>query len=326
MTLVTSGGIGMCKRGKIILIILSVVVSVGVKAQSDGIYSQYMHIKHYYNPATVGEGDLMKIFLAQRLQWIGIKNAPKTTLFTTSLPFKVKKTNHAVGIQFVNDMYGIFSNQQINAQYNYKFKFDYGTLSLGANLGVVNLICYGDSVHMVESEYHTDGDPAVPTGKQSGVGFDCGVGVYFSNARWYAGISALHLPGANILMGDKYHYKLQQVMTAVGGYNFTLRDKRYQLKPSILVYTDFASWQMYLSLLLDYNHKFWGGISYSIQNAVSFSFGAEIINGLELGYCYDLPASSIIRASHGSHELYLSYDFNVFAKKTATKHKSIRIL
>ena len=44
---------------------------------------------------------------------------------------------------------------QINAQYAYKFKFEYGTLSIGANIGVLNLICYGDSIKMVESEETT---------------------------------------------------------------------------------------------------------------------------------------------------------------------------
>lgn len=295
-------------------------------AQFDGIYSQYMHIKHFYNPAAVGEQDLMKIMVAQRLDWIGIKNAPKTTLFTVNTPFKIGKTHHAAGIQFVNDIFGIFANQQINAQYAYKFKFEYGTLSIGANIGVLNLICYGDSVKMVESDYHTENDPAIPQGTQSGVGFDLSAGVYFSNAVWYAGVSILHAPGAEIKLGDKYDFKINQAMTAVGGYNIKLPNADYQLKPSALLYTDFVSWQVQISLLLDYKNKFWGGLAYSIQDAVSFSFGAEIIDGLQLGYCYDLPASSMIRATHGSHELYISYDFNIFKPKYNQKHKSIRLL
>lgn len=295
-------------------------------AQFDGIYSQYMHIKHFYNPAAVGEQDLMKIMVAQRLDWIGIKNAPKTTLFTVNTPFKIGKTHHAAGIQFVNDIFGIFANQQINAQYAYKFKFEYGTLSIGANIGVLNLICYGDSVKMVESDYHTENDPAIPQGTQSGVGFDLSAGVYFSNAVWYAGVSILHAPGAEIKLGDKYDFKINQAMTAVGGYNIKLPNADYQLKPSALLYTDFVSWQAQISLLLDYKNKFWGGLAYSIQDAVSFSFGAEIIDGLQLGYCYDLPASSMIRATHGSHELYISYDFNIFKPKYNQKHKSIRLL
>ena len=295
-------------------------------AQFDGIYSQYMHIKHFYNPAAVGEQDLMKIMVAQGLDWIGIKNAPKTTLFTVNTPFKIGKTHHAAGIQFISDVFGIFANQQINAQYAYKFNFDYGTLSIGANIGVLNLICYGDSVKMVESDYHTENDPAIPQGTQTGVGFDLSAGVYFSNATWFAGISVLHAPGAEIKLGDKYDFKINQAMTAVGGYNIKLPNPDYQLKPSVLLYTDFVSWQAQASLLLDYKNKFWGGLAYSIQDAVSFSFGAEIIDGLQLGYCYDLPASSMIRATHGSHELYISYDFNIFKPKYNQKHKSIRLL
>lgn len=295
-------------------------------AQFDGIYSQYMHIKHFYNPAAVGEQELMRIMVAQRLDWIGIKNAPKTTLFTVNTPFKIGKTHHAAGIQFINDMFGVFANQQINAQYTYKFKFQYGTLSVGANIGVLNLICYGDSIKMVESDYHTENDPAIPQGTQSGIGFDLSAGIYFSNAAWFAGVSILHAPGADIKLGDKYDFKINQAMTAVGGYNIKLPNNNYQLKPSALLYTDFVSWQAQISLLLDYKNKYWGGLAYSIQDAVSFSFGAEIIDGLQLGYCFDLPTSSMIRATHGSHELYLSYDFNIFKPKYNQKHKSIRLL
>ena len=295
-------------------------------AQFDGIYSQYMHIKHFYNPAAIGEQELMKMMVAQRLDWIGIKNAPKTTLFTVNTPFKIGKTHHAAGIQFINDIFGVFANQQINAQYAYKFKFDYGTLSIGANIGVLNLICYGDSIKMVESDYHTENDPAIPQGTQSGIGFDLSAGIYFSNATWFAGVSILHAPSANIKLGDKYDFQINQAMTAVSGYNIKLSNPDFELKPSVLLYTDFISWQTQISLLLDYKNKFWGGLAYSIQDAISFSFGMEVIDGLQFGYCFDLPTSSMIRATHGSHELFLSYDFNIFKPKYNQKHKSVRLL
>ena len=312
---------------KILFITLFSIFAIQyTSAQFDGIYSQYMHIKHFYNPAAIGEQELMKMMVAQRLDWIGIKNAPKTTLFTVNTPFEIGKTHHAAGIQFVNDIFGVFANQQINAQYAYKFKFDYGTLSIGANIGVLNLICYGDSIKMVESDYHTENDPAIPQGTQSGVGFDLSAGVYFSNTTWFAGVSILHAPGINIKLGDKYDFQINQAMTAVGGYNIKLSNPDYQLRPSLLLYTDFVSWQTQISLLLDYKNKFFGGLAYSIQDAVSFSFGMEIIDGLQFGYCFDLPTSSMIRATHGSHELFLSYDFNIFKPKYNQKHKSIRLL
>ncbi len=69
---------------KILFLIVSINAVVGPKvlAQFDGRYSQYMFVKTFYNPAAVGEQQLMKVLAAQRLDWIGIKNAPRTTLFT----------------------------------------------------------------------------------------------------------------------------------------------------------------------------------------------------------------------------------------------------
>ncbi|HPD28143.1 MAG TPA: type IX secretion system membrane protein PorP/SprF, partial [Paludibacteraceae bacterium] len=86
------------------------------------------------------------------------------------------------------------------------------------------------------------------------------------------------------------------------------------------------TWQMNVNLLLDYKEKYWGGLSYRIQDAVSFILGIKVLNGLSIGYAYDLPASKIITASHGSHELFLSYEFGLSFGKKDKKYKSVRIL
>lgn len=311
------------------VVMLMITVTDFARAQFDGLFSQYMSMKQYYNPSAIGEQDMMRVLVAQRLDWIGIKNAPKTTLLTVATPFKVGKTYHAAGLEFVSDVYGIFANQQFNLQYAYRFKFEeYGILSVGAGIGMINLICYGDSVRMVESEYHTpsNSDPAIPVGTQTGIGFDMGLGIHFTAKSWYAGISVLHVPGVDIRLGDKYSYKVRQTMAVMGGYNWKLRDEAYSLKPSAALYSDFATWQLQLSLLLDYKGRFWGGLAYSIQDAVSVMLGVEIIAGLKMGYSYDIPASAMIRATHGSHELFISYDFDIFGGHRGSKYKSIRLL
>ena len=315
-------------KAALILVLIFAAIDVA-NAQFDGLFSQYMHTKQYYNPAAICELDMMKVQVGQRLDWIGIKNAPKTTLLTAAVPFDIRKTSHAAGIEFISDIYGIFANQQFNIQYAYRHKFkDVGTLSVGLNIGMVNLICYGDSIHMVESDYHTpaNSDPAIPIGTQSGVGFDMGAGIAFTAKSWYAGIGLLHIPGANVRLGDKYHYRIRQTLSVMGGYNWQLNNEKYTIKPSMAIHSDFTTWQLQISALLDYNDRFWGGIAYSVQDAVSIILGAEIITGLKIGYNYDIPASQMIRATHGSHEIFISYEFNIYSGHQDSKQKSIRFL
>ncbi len=320
-------------KTNIIKVIVTCSILIGISSEAvsqfDGHFSLFHLTKSYYNPAAIGYGDLMKVQAAQRIQTIEIKNSPKTTFFAVNTPFNIKKTSHAAGIEFVNDLFGIFANQQINLQYAYKFKLEKLTISLGANLGVMNIICYGDSIKMVESEYHTpaNSDPAMPIGTQSGVGFDLGLGVYVHGKNWNAGFAVKHITGSDIPLGERYSFKTKQFYSLMGGYSYALPDnKKYKIEPSAIVFTDFVSAQFQVSAKLNYDDKYWGGIGYSYQNAVSIMLGAEIINGLNIAYCYDLPASEFIRVTHGSHEVSLSYEFSIKKNKTNNKYRSIRIL
>ena len=52
----------------------------------------------------------------------------------------------------------------------------------------------------------------------------------------------------------------------------------------------------------------------------------DIISGLALGYCYELPTSKLLLESFGSHELYLAYQFNILRPKRNNRYKSVRYL
>ncbi|NCA79213.1 MAG: type IX secretion system membrane protein PorP/SprF [Sphingobacteriia bacterium] len=313
------------KQKLLLGILIYLGTQITVFAQLDTQFSQYMFNKANLNPAAVGEQQMMHAFASYRMQWIGISNAPRTTLVSLNAPFNILKTSHGAGINLINDRSGIFSNVQFDVQYAYKFKVWNGDLSVGANLGFINITCYGDSAKNVESEYHVAEDPAIPNGTKSGTGFDFGVGVYYSDKRTHMGISLLRIPAPTIAFDDNAEFVTKQLLTVMGGYNFQLK-KDFQLKPAIMIMSDFVSWQMNINLLLDYKEKYWGGLSYRIQDAVSFLLGIKVLNGLSIGYAYDLPASKIITASHGSHELFLSYEFGLSFGKKDKKYKSVRIL
>lgn len=309
----------------------------GVRAQFDPQVGQYMFMQSTYNPAAVGEGDLMRVYGSHRMQFTGIMDAPMTTYFSFSSPFVVGKTQHAAGVRFMNDRFGLFSNQSLHAGYAYRFKLGKGYLSVGADLGFINLSFAVDSVNLKdvaelvqEHAYHNATDNAIPesSGQNgvSGMGFDMGVGVYYATSTWWAGVSYGHVTQPVLEWSDRAEVHVRGTFYAVGGYNWRLRDKKWVLMPSAMLQTDFVGWDVNLTMLAQVNNRYRFGLGYRIAGSVNILLGMDIIDGLQLGYTYELPANGLIRESYGSHELYLAYGFNILKPKRTNRYKSVRYL
>lgn len=309
----------------------------GVRAQFDPQVGQYMFMQSTYNPAAVGEGDLMRVYGSHRMQFTGIMDAPMTTYFSFSSPFVVGKTQHAAGVRFMNDRFGLFSNQSLHAGYAYRFKLGKGYLSVGADLGFINLSFAVDSANLKdvaelvqEHAYHNTTDNAIPesSGQNgvSGMGFDMGVGVYYATSTWWAGVSYGHVTQPVLEWSDQTEVPVRGSFYAAGGYNWRLRDKKWVLMPSAMLQTDFVGWDVNLTMLAQVNNRYRFGLGYRIAGSVNILLGMDIIDGLQLGYTYELPANGLIRESYGSHELYLAYGFNILKPKRTNRYKSVRYL
>ena len=309
----------------------------GVRAQFDPQVGQYMFMQSTYNPAAVGEGDLMRVYGSHRMQFTGIMDAPMTTYFSFSSPFVVGKTQHAAGVRFMNDRFGLFSNQSLHAGYAYRFKLGKGYLSVGADLGFINLSFAVDSANLKdvaelvqEHAYHNATDNAIPesSGQNgvSGMGFDLGVGVYYATSTWWAGVSYGHVTQPVLEWSDQTEVPVRGSFYAAGGYNWRLRDKKWVLMPSAMLQTDFVGWDVNLTMLAQVNNRYRFGLGYRIAGSVNILLGMDIIDGLQLGYTYELPANGLIRESYGSHELYLAYGFNILKPKRTNRYKSVRYL
>ena len=309
----------------------------GLRAQFDPQVGQYMFMQSTYNPAAVGEGDLMRVYGSHRMQFTGIMDAPMTTYFSFSSPFVVGKTQHAAGVRFMNDRFGLFSNQSLHAGYAYRFKLGKGYMSVGADLGFINLSFAVDSVNLKdvaelvqEHAYHNATDNAIPesSGQNgvSGMGFDLGVGVYYATSTWWAGVSYGHVTQPVLEWSDQTEVSVRGTFYAAGGYNWRLRDKKWVLMPSAMLQTDFVGWDVNLTMLAQVNNRYRFGLGYRIAGSVNILLGMDIIDGLQLGYTYELPANGLIRESYGSHELYLAYGFNILKPKRTNRYKSVRYL
>jgi len=106
----------------VISALLSVICSSSIFAQFDVQLSQYMFHNSAFNPAAVGEDDMIQITGQHRIQWIGIPNAGQTTIFSINSPVKIANGLNGIGIKFLNETVGQFTNQSAHLQYAYKKK------------------------------------------------------------------------------------------------------------------------------------------------------------------------------------------------------------
>ncbi len=319
-------------RIKIVSIVLLIVLcNASVSAQFEAQLSQYMFHINTFNPSAIAENGLMNLAGQHRIQWVGMPGAPQTTYFTANAPlFNKKKSVSGVGVKFLNDKIGAFSNQAAHLQYAYKRKFGKHKLSIGADLGFVSVSFIADSIKnaSVNSEFHDFmGDEAIPQSNETGMNLDLSLGLFYSHPKYYFGLSFVHLNNPIIKMNDeKTKFKVRGIGYATGGYNFKLPFDKMILKSSALFKTDYVTWQAEVSSIVEYDEKYWGGLSYRYQDAVVIFTGLNIMNGLTIGYAYDIPAGKMITASSGSHELILKYSFLLDFGNNKNRYKSIRFL
>jgi hypothetical protein len=94
----------------------------------------------------------------------------------------------------------------------------------------------------------------------------------------------------------------------------------------MMVQTDFRSWDVNLTMLAQLKKRYRFGLGYRLAGSVNVLLGMDIVNGLQIGYTYELPANALLKESYGSHEVYLAYGFNVLKPKNTNKCKSVRYL
>jgi len=314
---------------KVVVSVLWLVISTQfIFSQFDVQISQYMFHNSAYNPAAVGEDDMIQITGQHRIQWLGIPNAGQTTVFSINSPLKTGTSLNGIGLKFLNETVGKFTNQSAHLQYAYKRKLGIGKLSVGADIGFVSLGFRGDSTYIPVSDYHVSSsqDLQIPKTAVVGMGLDMSVGLFYSTSKYYGGLSYSHLNSPTVNWDDNIDFNIKGTLYLSGGYNWILPDSKYVLKPTTLLKSDFNSLQLDVSARLEYDNKYWGGLSYRIQDAIVILAGINVAGGFALGYAYDLPTSEIITVSSGSHEILLTYNFEYIVGKKTNKFKSIRIL
>jgi type IX secretion system PorP/SprF family membrane protein len=90
-------------RTRIIIFVL-LFTGLGVYAQQDAQYTNYMYNTININPAYAGSRGCLSVFGLHRTQWVGLNGAPVTNTFSIQTP--IAGTNVGLGLGVVNDRIG----------------------------------------------------------------------------------------------------------------------------------------------------------------------------------------------------------------------------
>lgn len=312
------------KTNRIVIIILIAMALVPseVRAQYDAYFSHYFDMQTSYNPAATGLFNKLNITASYAMSMVGYEHSPQTAYISADMPFNALNTRNGVGVSFMNDSKGLFSRQQINAQYSYQRKFGDGRLATGIQAGLLSESFDGSKLDVEED------DPALSKSNIKGNAIDFAFGLHYSCEPWYVGISAQHLTSPTVSLGETNEITIEPTLFATGGYNFKLNNPFFNIATSAFVATDLVGYRGELSARLIYTYEgrtMSAGIGYSPKNSTTI-YLAGSFHGIMLGYSYDLYTNGI-NLENGSHELFIGYQTDInFMPKGKNRHQSVRHL
>ena len=309
------------------LILFFITLSKVLVAQQDEQFSQYMYNQLDFNPGSAGSKEAINASLLGRQQWVGIKGAPTTSIFSVNAPIKPFKINSGIGITILSD--NIAYNKNVGLKLAYAYRMDVnngmGKFGIGFSAGLLNNALKSANWNPVDGA--STNDLSIPGQNDSGSSFDFGLGVFYKTDNLYLGLSSTHLlqpvvkyKTSSAEFPNSRHYYL------TAGYNLAMKNPLFDLQPSVLIASVGSSSSADLNCVLLYNKKIWGGVTYRVGSAVIGMIGIELISGLRIGYSYDYSITSLSKYNSGSHEIMVGYSFNVSKEKIPHKSRSVRFL
>lgn len=276
-------------------------------AQQDPQYSQYMFNQLSINPAYAGSKEGLSTAVFLRNQWTGIDGAPKTETITIHGPMRKKKAG--LGFTVIADQLGPKKSIGALGSYSYRIKIRDGKLSMGLRFGI-----YQYSYNYNLENFYKD-----PLDKYNGYNASVIVptadaGLYYYTNSMYAGFSATHLYTGRLTSVDNLNgtdSQLSPHLFFTGGKALAI-SKKLIFSPSCMVKVvkgSPASADLNFSFLLE--NRLWVGLSLRSKYGIVAYTQFNITDKFKIGYAFDFGINKIGRASGGSHEIMLSYDFKI---------------
>lgn len=291
-----------------ITLIALLFIALGVQAQQDPMYTQYMNNPLLVNPAFAGANEVGTLSGVFRKQWVGIEGAPTTSSITYNTP--VEDKNYALGSNLLYDEIGPV--QQVGLYIDYAYRIDFeekGKLSFGLKGGMNSYHFSAQTLRMLDPS-----DEAIMAIDESHFLPNFGVGVFYYNEKVFAGISVPKLIRNNMDSNDRvtsvdYLNREEWHWFISGGYVVEMT-KDIDFRPSITArYAVGAPLSLEGTALLILQDKVWVGVMFRFGDAVGGIAKWQVSDKFNVGYSYDYNYSALRHVNKGSHEIFMSYYF-----------------
>lgn len=279
------------------------LVAVPVFAQQNKLLTHFIFDKMSINPGATGMGmeDGFCGTAVYRNQWDRVNGAPNSALLNLEGSLS-RKFPGGFGLSFYHDAIGYARQNNVVLNYSYPLTLGDGVLGIGLGLGLVS---YGMNPEWVTPDGIPE-DASLPQGMNE-MNIDANLGLYYShNQGWYAGISSTHLPASEL---ELLNFKTARHYFAMGGYKWNepfASVPEVDLDFNAMMRSDLVQLSADLNVRAIYDDMFWGGLTYRPSDAVGIMAGVEL-NGLMIGYSYDITVNQLSTISRGSHEILMKY-------------------
>jgi len=296
-------------------------------------FTQYIFNSMSVNPAYAGYKEEWFGQLGLRSQWSGWTGAPQTGSLSIDGVLDEVNRRHGVGLQITGDQLGAQSALSAYANYAIRLQldsYDEHRLSLGVAGGVTQYSLDGNKL-----EYNDQGDSKIPGGMINTWRPDIRLGIYYSNSRWYAGVSVQDL-FAGTDSDEDFQFNqnsLESIYRNFHGYFiagalFKL-DRGLLMRPSVLLKDDFQGpTSLDINTMFIFNDKFWIGggyrtrsrifkrdyADYSVNKLSSLNSFSGVVQfyatpKFRIGYSYDHMLNKMSGLQNGTHEVTLGVTF-----------------
>jgi type IX secretion system PorP/SprF family membrane protein len=298
---------------KTLYILLLLIFTLKVSSTQNPLYTQFMTNPFLINPALVGTYPYYQIIANNRLQWVGLTDAPMTNVISMFGPMVSQPMG--IGGYVMNDVTGPTSKISLMLSYGYNYAIEEDLkISMGLSVGMMQYKIDGTQLNF---EYE---DRVLTNQVMTDFSPDATVGVYLYSSTYNVGIASTNLLGNKIKFNQTDSItglsRLKRHIYLHGGYKYIV-NREFAVEPAIIIrkvaaipfQVDFNVRAWYGKRQWDRN-RLWGGLSFRSSDALCILIGFTYERKIEIGYSYDIGINKLRTQHLGSHELMIGFKFN----------------